>query len=797
MDTCMDTNNNSKDLGDLESLVKMYKEGFLTEEEFKKAKAKILGDSDTKEKTENVTDELEGTEPESSDNSQENAATESSEAETPLEPAPSEKTASEKNINTETSDKENEETASSNSEVKKNYKKLYWGIGIVAVVALSVCAYLAYLYPTQNELLCFFNQGDKCYAAGLDYQEGTDTIKEDENKSLKYYEKGCELDNAISCGNLGFYYSKKNKNRNLEKASSYYKKACELGYGISCTSVGEFYSSKDELGEDLSMANIYFEKACQLKEPIGCSRLGYNYEFGIGVTQNYEQANEALNKACKVVPAISCGLLAKNYKNGLGIEKNLNKAVELYAKACKWLDSNSCIELGKIFKSGEAGFIDKDAANKIFTHACDDLKSGLGCYEMGLSFVIENYEKSIEWFSKGCEFNNAVSCNILSLAYLSGASVKKNYEKAVIYADKACQLGEGKDCLIVGESYFRGRGVAQDPKKSDEYLEKACSLNASFCTERALSSLKKIISSEDNDSNENIKLKNPYEFILLEKACKFSEGAACGILGSISNDKEKQLSYYQKSCEFNYALGCEREAALGDNGLRFDKNYKRSIELYTKACNLDEKIAINSCVKLAKVYIQGVFVKRDADKAISLFKNACANGSGEGCKYLADQYYYGIDVNEDKETAYDYLKKSCDYAYGIGCISLGDRLSENTTKPDSKYINKIRNKGINIFKNKCNNNDAESCYELGDNYLIESLANYKNISKRKGYIKKGIDLLLKACKLESGFSCYILGGYFENGFYVAQDKEIANNYYKYSCNLGIPPACEKINFKRP
>lgn len=303
----MDTNNNSKDLGDLESLVKMYKEGFLTEEEFKKAKAKILGDSDTKEETENVTEDLEKGEPESSDNSQENTATESSKVETPLEHAPSFKK-------------------------KKNHKKLYWGIGIVAVVALSVCAYLAYLYPTQNELLCFFNQGDKCYAAGLDYQEGTDTIKEDENKSLKYYEKGCELDNAISCGNLGFYYSKKNKNRNLEKASSYYKKACELGYGISCTSVGEFYSSKDELGEDLSMANIYFEKACQLKEPIGCSRLGYNYEFGIGVTQNYERANEALNKACKVVPAISCGLLAKNYKNGLGIEKILIKRLSYMQK---------------------------------------------------------------------------------------------------------------------------------------------------------------------------------------------------------------------------------------------------------------------------------------------------------------------------------------------------------------------------------------------------------------------------------------------------------------------------------
>lgn len=186
MDTCMDTNNNSKDLGDLEPLIKMYKDGFLTDEEFKKAKAKILGDGDTKENTENVTEDLEKGEPESSDNSQENTATESSKAETPLDADLLEKNTSEKNINTEISDKETNKTASSNTEVKKkkNYKKLYWGIGIVAVLALSVCAYLAYLYPTKNELLCFLNQGDKCYAAGLDYQEGTDAIKKDENKAV-------------------------------------------------------------------------------------------------------------------------------------------------------------------------------------------------------------------------------------------------------------------------------------------------------------------------------------------------------------------------------------------------------------------------------------------------------------------------------------------------------------------------------------------------------------------------------------------------------------------------------------
>ena len=731
----MDTNNNSKDLGDLESLVKMYKEGFLTEEEFKKAKAKILGDSDTKEDTKNVTEDLEKGEPESSDNSQENAATESPKAETPLDPDLSEKTISEKNINTETSDKETNKTASSNTEVKKkkNYKKLYWGIGIVAVLALSVCAYLVYLYPTQNELLCFFNQGDKCYAAGLDYQKGTDSIKKDENKALKYLEKGCELNNAKSCENLVFYFNEENEKRNLAKAFKFSK------------------------------------KACQLDNVKGCFIIGLMYSTGTGATLDLNKANEYIDKSCRLSPSF-CTKIAKDT-----LEEN------------KSPKESKLTEFKKEDNPFEYSLLEK---------ACK-YQDGEGCFEIGMNFDSENSEKSSEWFFKGCEFDSATSCTLIS----SACFIYKNYKDAVKYADKACLLGDGKGCLIAGEIYFKGLSVSKNLKKADEYLEKACSLNASFCTERALSSLKKIISSEDNDSNENIKLKHPYEFILLEKACKFSEGATCGILGSISNnDKEKQLSYYQKSCEFNYALGCEREAVLGDNGLRLDKNYKKSIDLYTKACNLDKKAAINSCVKLAKVYFSGVFVTRDAFKAHDLFDEACTNGSGESCSYLANYFYHSIGAKEDNQKYYDTIKKSCDYEYGPGCIYLGKYLYEKNPKSDLKFINKIINKGLNFCKSKCNDNDAENCYALGINNLIGIIwkgIKYEMSPKRIREIHTGIDLLIKACTLGSGTACYMIGTQFEDGFHVNKNIETANTFYRYSCENGDVSGCSKINFKRP
>lgn len=732
----MDTNNNSKDLGDLESLVKMYKEGFLTDEEFKRAKAKILGDSDTKEDTENVTEDLEKGKLESPDNSQENVATESSKAETPLDADLSEKTTSEKNINTEISDKETNKTASSNTEVKKkkNYKKLYWGIGIVAVLALSVCAYLSYLYPTQNELLCFLNQGDKCYAAGLDYQEGTDSIKKDENKALKYLEKGCELDNAESCINLGLYYfDEENEKRNLEKSFKYSKKACHLD-------------------------NVD-----------GCFHIGFMYFTGTGTTLDLNKGNEYIDKCCKLSSSY-CTAMAKHFLELKKSQKDF--------ESTKFKKEDNAIEYSLLEK------------------ACK-YQDGEGCFEIGMNFDSENSEKSSEWFFKGCEFDSATSCTLIS----SACFIYKNYKEAVKYADKACLLGDGKGCLIAGEIYFKGLSVSKNLKKADEYLEKACSLNASFCTERALSSLKKIISSEDNDSNENIKLKHPYEFILLEKACKFSEGAACAILGSVSsNDKEKQLSYYQKSCEFNYALGCEREAVLGDNGLRLDKNYKKSIDLYTKACNLDKKAAINSCVKLAKAYFSGVFVTRDADKAYDLFDEACTNGSGESCSYLANYFYNSIVAKDDNQKYYDTIKKSCDYEYGPGCIYLGKYLYEKNPKSDLKFINKIINKGLNFCKSKCNDNDAENCYALGINNLIGIIwkgIKYEMSPKRIREIHTGIDLLIKACTLGSGTACYMIGTQFEDGFHVNKNIETANTFYRYSCENGDVSGCSKINFKRP
>ena len=562
----MDTNNNSKDLGDLESLVKMYKEGFLTDEEFKSTKAKILGDSDTKEDTENVTEDLEKGKPESPDNSQENVATESPKAETPLDPDPSEKTASEKNINTEISDKETNKAASSNTEVKKkkNYKKLYWGIGIVAVLALSVCAYLAYLYPTKNELLCFLNQGDKCYAAGLDYQEGTDTIKKDENKALKYLEKGCELDNAESCGNLGLYYGKNNENRNLEKSFK------------------------------------YSEKACNLNDPDGCLIIGSMYYTGTGATLDLNKGNEYIDKCCKLNPSTCTGsakYLLEQKKSPKDFElTNLKKEdnafeYSLLEKACKYQDGEGCFEIGTNF------FSDNPEKSIEWVSKGCDLKDDFSCLWLNIYFKYKNPHKALEAVKKGCEKEGKFSCSVLADYYKKGIYIEENIDKAIsLYqkscdsniafactnlADlldkkhdknnanniidilqKACDLEDGAGCIFLGFMNERGLEITKDINKAQELYTKGNTLNANSCifNDDARACLFLGLSYKKGYGFE---INNKLASTWYDKACSLNNDYACTFLGElyqygkgVKKDKNKANDYFFKGCILGDPDGC-------------------------------------------------------------------------------------------------------------------------------------------------------------------------------------------------------------------------------------------------
>lgn len=75
-----------------------------------------------------------------------------------------------------------------------------------------------------------------------------------------------------------------------------------------------------------------------------------------------------------------------------------------------------------------------------------------------------------------------------------------------------------------------------------------------------------------------------------------------------------------------------------------------------------------------------------------------------------------------------------------------------------------------------------SCHRAGVYYINE----------RSDYIN-GTDYLNQACKLGRGYSCTLLGTYYEIGEIVAKDIAKAKDYYNKGCLRGSETGCEKFN----
>ena len=103
-------------------------------------------------------------------------------------------------------------------------------------------------------------------------------LKYNPEKSLAYYEKGCEYKSGESCftiGNfyhIGFHYGNFQQYVKIEqdykKSLEYNKKGCDFGYAKSCKQVGNIYYWGYEVKKSSTQAEKYFQKACDLDPTI-------------------------------------------------------------------------------------------------------------------------------------------------------------------------------------------------------------------------------------------------------------------------------------------------------------------------------------------------------------------------------------------------------------------------------------------------------------------------------------------------------------------------------------------------
>lgn len=106
-----------------------------------------------------------------------------------------------------------------------------------------------------------------------------------------------------------------------------------------------------------------------------------------------------------------------------------------------------------------------------------------------------DYKKSQELFTKACyDLNSPIGCLNFGMIYVTNDGVKKDYFKAYELFKRACNMNDTNNtddsaeakalaCNNVGNMYLNGDGVKQNSSTSKEYFGKACDLkNQNACT---------------------------------------------------------------------------------------------------------------------------------------------------------------------------------------------------------------------------------------------------------------------------------------------------------------------------
>lgn len=184
----------------------------------------------------------------------------------------------------------------------------------------------------------------------------------------------------------------------------------------------------------LAGAEKRFAKACAHGDPAGCSTLGVMTELGLGT-----------------------------------IAKDEGRAFELYDEACRGGNPQGCTHLGVALRHGRGAALDLGQARKVLTLACEELKHGLACTELGELEVVAGTSaperlEGVGRMQISCVAGDGDACFRLGRAFALGILGPDPLRAEELY-QTACQLGEAAGCDGLDALYAKAR-IGRPPAPS-------------------------------------------------------------------------------------------------------------------------------------------------------------------------------------------------------------------------------------------------------------------------------------------------------------------------------------------
>jgi len=226
-----------------------------------------------------------------------------------------------------------------------------------------------------QERACEKGDADACFSVAWRYDQGNDGVTKDEARAAKYYERGCNLGDSMSCNNLGVDYEHGvGVPSNGPRAAALYQKACDAKNVNGCRNLAFLYESDGGAGvpRDMKKTLAMFTRGCDLEDGTSCNNLGWMYEDGEATPKDLKKAASLYLLACDHGFLYGCRNGGIAYETADGVERDDRRAVALFKRACGDDEKRGCVELGRMTRDGRGTEKDPKKAEQYFKMGCDD-----------------------------------------------------------------------------------------------------------------------------------------------------------------------------------------------------------------------------------------------------------------------------------------------------------------------------------------------------------------------------------------------------------------------------------------
>jgi TPR repeat protein len=406
---------------------------------------------------------------------------------------------------------------------------------------------------------CTAGHGGACYFAGrmiaapqewpLDKSvTGTGPADSAITASLKdaatLFRRGCYAEprpNAAACNALGdaHMYGLGEKVQ-VDSAIKFYEKGCKLGGAeAACTRWSFLLDSHQELGpERRFLAYELVQKGCNAGSPTGCANVAFVKDTALSHLSDAEVAtpeNQAqgqlvarlYRQECRNGIEIACNNVGALFANGrYGIPRGLTAAQRL----------DSSIYYYKLACNGiPLRIVGRDTTRSLGVgYACRNLG------DIALYSRPPDTAAAIVQYRKGCLLFERAACAELALQeYMLHHD---SADVSLLRAVTVCNEGLGVGCNYAG--WLLRQPVFDRPVESLVYFRKACDLNYSWSCYRL------------GDIETSVGTRAKYH----RRACDLGDSYGCHGLGVLLeknfSQPDRALTFYQKSCDDGYAVGC-------------------------------------------------------------------------------------------------------------------------------------------------------------------------------------------------------------------------------------------------